>query len=205
MECVPKSGYIRHEGEVWRLPAARGMGRADSSGRREPGPRQQRRVPDGPGGNPGARTTTTTQPTPTGSPRPVYGVNPPLANALRPPGQFQSYDIVFRHPIYKDDQVVDPGSVTVFSTASSCKTTPALEGPTGHMARSKPGPFPEAGPLKFRTTATPSASAISGIARCPRTPSKAAPMATLRRGDLGQAQEIAATVREDAAKAAATR
>ena len=28
----------------------------------------------------------------------VYGVNPPLANALRPPGQFQTYDIVFRRP-----------------------------------------------------------------------------------------------------------
>src|SRR5947209_4008987 len=32
----------------------------------------------------------------------VYSVNPPLANALRPPGEFQVYDIVFRRPIYKD-------------------------------------------------------------------------------------------------------
>src|SRR5215472_9447438 len=44
----------------------------------------------------------------------IYGVNPPLANALRPPGEFQVYDIVFRRPIYKDGQAVDPGSVTVF-------------------------------------------------------------------------------------------
>src|SRR5450756_2082521 len=31
----------------------------------------------------------------------VYGINPPMANALRPPGEFQTYDIVFRRPIYQ--------------------------------------------------------------------------------------------------------
>jgi hypothetical protein len=85
----------------------------------------------------------------------VYGVNPPLANALRPPGQFQTYDIVFRRPIYKDGQAIDPGYVTVFLNGVLMQDHTRLEGGTGHMARSKPGPFPEAGPLKLQDHGNP--------------------------------------------------
>ncbi len=80
----------------------------------------------------------------------VYSVNPPLANALRPPGEFQVYDIVFRRPIYQDGQPVDPGSVTVFVNGVLAQDHTALEGPTGHMTRTKPGPFPEKGPLQLQ-------------------------------------------------------
>ena len=85
----------------------------------------------------------------------VYGVNPPFANALRPPGQFQCYDIVFRRPIYKDGNVVDPGYVTVFENGVLVQDHTMLEGGTGHMARSKPGPFPQAGPLKLQDHGNP--------------------------------------------------
>ena len=72
----------------------------------------------------------------------VYGQHPPMANALRPPGQYQTYDIVFRRPIYKDGQQVDPGYVTVFENGVLVQDHAIIEGPTGHMARSKPEPFP---------------------------------------------------------------
>jgi hypothetical protein len=85
----------------------------------------------------------------------VYGVNPPLANALRAPGQFQAYDIVFRRPVYKDGKVVDPGYVTVFENGVLVQDHTMLEGGTGHMARSKPGPFPETGPLKLQDHGNP--------------------------------------------------
>ncbi len=85
----------------------------------------------------------------------VYGVNPPMANALRPPGEFQTYDIVFRRPIYKDGKAVDPGHVTVFENGVLVQDHTTLEGPTGHMTRSKPGPFPEAGPLKLQDHGNP--------------------------------------------------
>ena len=29
----------------------------------------------------------------------IYGVMPPMANPLKAPGQWQSYDIIFRRPI----------------------------------------------------------------------------------------------------------
>jgi hypothetical protein len=85
----------------------------------------------------------------------VYGVNPPMANALRPPGQFQVYDIVFRRPVYKDGKQLDPGYVTVFENGVLVQDSTRLEGPTGHMARSKPGPVPEVGSLKLQDHGNP--------------------------------------------------
>lgn len=44
----------------------------------------------------------------------VYGQHPPLVNALRPPGEWQSYDILFTAPRFKDDGSVEtPARVTV--------------------------------------------------------------------------------------------
>ena len=85
----------------------------------------------------------------------VYGVNPPMANALRPPGEFQIYDIVFRRPIYKDGKQLDPGYVTVFENGVLVQDHTMLEGRNGHMARSKPGPFPDTGPLKLQDHGNP--------------------------------------------------
>ncbi len=85
----------------------------------------------------------------------VYGVNPPLANALLPPGQFQAYDIVFRRPIYKDGKQLDPGYITVFENGVLVQDHTMLEGGTGHMTRSRPRPFPEAGPLKLQDHGNP--------------------------------------------------
>jgi prepilin-type processing-associated H-X9-DG protein len=85
----------------------------------------------------------------------VYGVSPPMANALRPPGEFQVYDIVFRRPIYKDSQLVDPGYVTVFVNGVLAQDHAALEGPTGHKKRSHRAPFPEKGPLALQDHGSP--------------------------------------------------
>ncbi len=85
----------------------------------------------------------------------VYGVNPPLANALRPPGEFQTYDIVFRRPIYKDGVALDPGHVTVFLNGVLVQDHTMLEGATGHRVRAKPVPFPETGPLKLQDHGNP--------------------------------------------------
>ncbi|GIV60697.1 MAG: hypothetical protein KatS3mg043_1786 [Rhodothermaceae bacterium] len=45
----------------------------------------------------------------------VYGQYPPLANAMRPPGQWQAYDIVFRRPRFGEaGQLLEPARITVF-------------------------------------------------------------------------------------------
>jgi hypothetical protein len=84
-----------------------------------------------------------------------YGVNPPLANALRPPGEFQVYDIVFRRPIYKNGQPVDPGYVTVFVNGVLVQDHTPIEGPGGHAGRTRPQPFPEKGPLALQDHGNP--------------------------------------------------
>ena len=85
----------------------------------------------------------------------VYGVAPPLANALRPPGEFQQIDITYRKPIYKDGQCLDPGYVTVYCNGVMVQDKTQLEGPGGHMRRSKPGPMAEKGPLKLQDHGNP--------------------------------------------------
>jgi hypothetical protein len=46
----------------------------------------------------------------------VYGQHPPLVNPCRKPGEWQTYDIVFRAPRFKGktDEVAEPGRFTVF-------------------------------------------------------------------------------------------
>ncbi len=85
----------------------------------------------------------------------VYGVNPPLANALYPPGEFQMIDIVFRRPVYQGGKVVDPGYVTVYCNGVLMQDHTPLEGPTVHLRRPVARAFPEKGPLKLQDHGNP--------------------------------------------------
>ena len=44
----------------------------------------------------------------------LYGQVPPLVNACRKPGQWQSYDIHFKAPVFKDGKLVEPAYATVY-------------------------------------------------------------------------------------------
>lgn len=85
----------------------------------------------------------------------IYGINPPMANPLRAPGEWQTYDIIFRRPIFKDGQEIDPGYITVFVNGVLTQDHTPLEGGGGHMKRSKPKAFPEKGPLKIQDHGNP--------------------------------------------------
>jgi hypothetical protein len=131
----------------------------------------------------------------------VYGVNPPLANALRPPGQFQAFDIVFRRPIYKDGKPLDPGYVTVFENGVLVQDHTMLEGGTGHMARSKPGPLPEAGPLKLQDHGNPVRYRNIWYRPLPRRAVQGGTDGYLTlEATMAKRQELAAMIRQDAEK-----
>ena len=66
----------------------------------------------------------------------IYGQHPPLVNACRPPGEWQTYDIVFHRPRFdKDGQVVTPARMTVFHNGLLVHDNDILTGPTAHKAR----------------------------------------------------------------------
>jgi len=66
----------------------------------------------------------------------IYGQFPPLVNACRPPGEWQTYDIVFHRPRFdKDGKVLSPATMTVFHNGLVVHERAVLTGPTAHKAR----------------------------------------------------------------------
>jgi hypothetical protein len=66
----------------------------------------------------------------------LYGQFPPLANASRPPGQWQTYDIVFRRPRFDaQGRLTAPARVTVIHNGVLVQDAVTLTGPTGHHER----------------------------------------------------------------------
>lgn len=73
---------------------------------------------------------------PDGQAAAVYGQHPPLVNASRPPGEWQSYDIVFIRPRFgTDGKLLLPARVTVFHNGILVQNHVTLTGPTAHKAR----------------------------------------------------------------------
>ena len=62
----------------------------------------------------------------------IYGQYPPLVNASRKPGEWQSYDIVFIAPRFKDGQLVSPAYATVSHNGVLVQNHRALLGATVH-------------------------------------------------------------------------
>ncbi len=66
----------------------------------------------------------------------IYGQYPPLVNASRPPGEWQSHDIIFRRPIFSaDGRLAVPARMTVLHNGVLVQEDVLLLGPTSHMVR----------------------------------------------------------------------
>lgn len=77
----------------------------------------------------------------------LYGIAPPLVNASRRPGEWQTYDIIFRSPKCFEDQLVKPGSVTVLLNGVLVQDHVSLI----HRADAcSSGRIPEKGPLMLQ-------------------------------------------------------
>jgi hypothetical protein len=78
----------------------------------------------------------------------VYGQYPPLVNASRPPGQWQSYDIVFHGPRFDSSgRLTKPATVTVLHNGVLVQDNVTLTGPVGHYARPPYEAHPERMPF----------------------------------------------------------
>lgn len=85
----------------------------------------------------------------------IYGEFPPLVNACRKPGEWQSYDIVWQGPRFEGDKVVRPARVTVFLNGVLLHHAQELFGPTGHRDVYPYVPHPETGPLGLQDHGNP--------------------------------------------------
>ena len=66
----------------------------------------------------------------------IYGQYPPLVNACRKPGEWQTYDIVFHRPRFDaDGKLLEPARMTVFHNGILVHDNDVLTGPTAHKAR----------------------------------------------------------------------
>lgn len=86
----------------------------------------------------------------------VYGQYPPLANASRPPGQWQAYDIVFHGPRFDHaGKLLRPARVTALHNGVLVQDNVELTGPTAHGERPPYKPTPEKLPLALQDHENP--------------------------------------------------
>ena len=62
----------------------------------------------------------------------IYGQYPPLANAVRRPGEWNEYDIVFEAPVFEGEKLISPACVTILLNHIILHNRKALLGPTSH-------------------------------------------------------------------------
>lgn len=86
----------------------------------------------------------------------IYGQYPPLVNASRRPGEWQSYDIFFVAPRFEGSKLVSPAYVTVVHNGVLIHHHQAIQGPTGHrIVASYDVPHGPQGPLMLQTHRNP--------------------------------------------------
>lgn len=88
---------------------------------------------------------------PDGQASAVYGQYPPLVNAMRAPGEWNTYDIVFRRPRFDDGgNLVSPAYVTVFHNGVLVQNNEELTGPSGHYERPPYEAHPDRLPISLQ-------------------------------------------------------
>jgi len=81
----------------------------------------------------------------------LYGQHPALANACRPPGEWQTYDILFTVPHFgPNGEVTTPAYVTVIQNGVVVQNHQAFRGATSWKSPGKYTPHPEQMPLALQ-------------------------------------------------------
>jgi hypothetical protein len=91
-----------------------------------------------------------------GSAASIYGQFPPLVNACRKPGEWQTYDIVFHRPRFGEDKrLLEPATMTVFHNGILVHEHAVLTGPTAHKARPPYAPHADRLPVSLQDHSHP--------------------------------------------------
>ena len=81
----------------------------------------------------------------------IYGQYPPLVNACRKPGEWQTYDIIFIGPRFDGNELIQPAYATIIHNGVLVHHHQAVLGPTGHRSLSSYSqPHPPEAPLRLQ-------------------------------------------------------
>jgi hypothetical protein len=86
----------------------------------------------------------------------IYGQYPPLVNASRPPGQWQTYDIIFKAPRFREDRSLEsPAYVTMLHNGVLVHDHRPLIGAMAYRAVGKYTPHGPKGPILLQDHGNP--------------------------------------------------
>jgi len=86
----------------------------------------------------------------------IYGYKPPLVNASRPPGKWQTYDIVFEAPKWDaEGNLLKKAYITVLHNGVLTHHRQPYLGPSGHKRVANYNTVLERGPLKLQDHSNP--------------------------------------------------
>ncbi len=80
----------------------------------------------------------------------IYGEYPPLVNACRKPGEWQTYDIIWTGPRFAGERLLSPAYVTVLHNGVLVQNHQALTGPTSHRSVLPYTPHAQTAPLRLQ-------------------------------------------------------
>jgi hypothetical protein len=86
---------------------------------------------------------------PDGQAAAIYGQTPPLVNACRRPGEWQSFDLVFTAPAFENGRLARPARVTLFHNGLLAHLNEEVRGETGHRILPEYKKQVSRGPLVF--------------------------------------------------------
>jgi len=85
----------------------------------------------------------------------MYGQYPPLVNASRGPGEWQTYDLVFEAPRFDGDRLVKPAYLTLFHNGVLMHNHQAYLGQTAHKTLPRYTAHPAEAPIVLQDHGTP--------------------------------------------------
>jgi hypothetical protein len=85
----------------------------------------------------------------------IYGQYPPLVNACRKPGEWQTFDIVWEGPRFEGERLARPAYVTIAFNGLVVHHHTELQGPTQHRQVASYKPHAEVGPLALQDHGDP--------------------------------------------------
>lgn len=85
----------------------------------------------------------------------LYGQFPPLRNASKKPGEWQTYDIIFETARFEGDELVKPASVTLLHNGVAVQNKKAYIGAVSHKKVGEYKPHPPQGPLLLQDHRNP--------------------------------------------------